>query len=59
MNLTCQKVGSPELAEQKLSCRNSHQRCSVEKGILRNLAKFTRKHFCQILFYSKVAKQSI
>ena len=29
--------------------RNSHQRCSMKKGILRNFAKFTRKHLCQNL----------
>ena len=35
--------------------RSSHQRCSVRKGVLRNLAKFTRKHLCQSLFFNKVA----
>ena len=35
--------------------RSSHQRCSVKKGILRNLAKFTGKHLCQSLFFNKVA----
>ena len=35
--------------------RSSHQRCSVRKGVLRNFANFTRKHFCQGLFFNKVA----
>ena len=33
--------------------RNSHRRCSVRKGVLRNLAKFTGKHLCQSLFFNK------
>ena len=35
--------------------RNSHQRCSMKKGILRNFAKFTGKHLCQSLSFNKVA----
>ena len=35
--------------------RSSHWRCSVKKGVLRNFAKFARKHLCQILFFIKVA----
>ena len=35
--------------------RSSHQRCSVRKDVLRNFAKFTRKHLCQSLFFHKVA----
>ena len=31
------------------------QRCSVKKGVLRNLTKFTGKHLCQSLFFNKVA----
>ena len=27
--------------------RNSHLRCSIKNGVLRNLAKFTAKHLCQ------------
>ena len=45
--------------------RSSHKRCSVKKGVLRNFAKFTKKHLCQspfllntsgriLLFISKV-----
>ena len=37
--------------------RSSHQICSVRKGVLRNFAKFIRKHLCQILFFNKVAGQ--
>ena len=35
--------------------RNSHQRCSMKKGVLRNFVKFTGKHLCQSLFFNKVA----
>ena len=35
--------------------RSSHRRCSVKKGVLRNLAKFIGKHLCQRLFFNKVA----
>ena len=34
--------------------RSSHRRCSVRKGVLKNLAKFTRKHQCQGLFFNRV-----
>ena len=30
-------------------------KCSVRKGILRNLTKFTGKHLCQSIFLNKVA----
>ena len=30
--------------------RNSHRKCSVRKGVLRNFAKFTGKHLGQSLF---------
>ena len=36
-------------------CRSSHRRCSTEKGVLRNFGKFTETHWCQSLFFSKVA----
>ena len=29
--------------------------CSIEKGALKNLTKFTGKHLCQSLFFNKVA----
>ena len=32
--------------------RSSHQRCSVNKGALRNFTKLTRKHLCQSLFFN-------
>ena len=35
--------------------RSNHLTCSVWKGFLRNLAKFTGKHLCQSLFLNKVA----
>ena len=39
----------------QMTTRNSHQPCSVRKGVLRNFAKFTRKHLRQVLSYNKVA----
>ena len=38
---------------------SSHQRCSVIKGVLRNLAKFIEKHLCQSLFFNKIAGVSL
>ena len=35
--------------------RSSHRRCSVEKGVLGNFAKFTGKHLCHRLLFNKVA----
>ena len=40
-----------------LQLRSSRQRCSVRKGVLRNFAKSTGKHFCQNLFFNKVPGQ--
>ena len=34
--------------------RNSHQRCSIKIGILKNFVKFTSKHLCQNLFLIKL-----
>ena len=34
----------------------SHQRRSIKNGVLRNFAKFTRKHLCQSFFFNKVAQ---
>ena len=31
----------------------SHQRCSMQKDVLRNFTKFTGKHLCQSLFFKK------
>ena len=36
------------------TCRSSHQRCSVRKGVLRNFAKFSGKFLCQIIFLIKL-----
>ena len=49
-----------KFVEQKHSshlsyCRSSHQRCSIEKGVLRNFTKFTGERLCQSLFFNKVA----
>ena len=33
---------------------NSHRRCSVRKGVLRNFAKFTGKQLCQASFLIKL-----
>ena len=35
--------------------RRSHQRCSYQKGVSKNLTKFTGKPLCQSLFFNKVA----
>ena len=42
---------------QKLSTkvRNSRPNVFSKKVILKNFAKFTRKHLCQSLFFNKVA----
>ena len=38
------------------SCyRSSHQRCSMQKGVLRHFTKFRGKHLCQSFFFNKVA----
>ena len=37
----------------------SHQRCFVQKGVLRNFLKFTGKHLCQSLFFNKVKKEAL
>ena len=34
--------------------RSSHQRCSVQKVVLRNFTKFTGKQLCQCLFLKKL-----
>ena len=36
-------------------CRSSHRRCSIEKGVLKNFAKFTGKSLCRKIFLNKVA----
>ena len=39
--------------------RNSHQRCSIKIGVLKNFAKSTGKHLRQGLFFNKVAALSL
>ena len=48
---------STKIAQNKhvATSRSSHQRRSVNKGILRNFATFTGKRLCQSLFFNKVA----
>ena len=41
--------------QQHWSVRSSDQRCSIEKGVLKNFAKFTGKYLCQSLFFNTVA----
>ena len=36
--------------------RNSHQRCSIRKSVLKNFAKFTGKRLCQSLLLRDLAK---
>ena len=38
----------------KENCGSSHRRRSVTKVLLKNFAKFTRKHLCRSLFFNKV-----
>ena len=33
--------------------------CSIKTGVLKNFAKFTRKHLCQSFFLNKVAAQQL
>ena len=42
-----------------IKSRSSPWRCSVRKGVLRNLAKFTGKHLCESLYLNKVVGQSL
>ena len=39
--------------------RSSHQRCSINKGVLNNFAKFWGKQLSQRLFFNKVAGLSL
>ena len=43
------------LCATAITHRNSHRRRTIKRGILKNLAKFTRKHLCWGLFFDKVA----
>ena len=39
--------------------RSSHWRCSLRKGVVRSVAKFTGKYLCQSLFFNKVVGLSL
>ena len=43
------------VVQKLVKTRSSHQRCSLIKGVLRNLRKSTGKHLCQSLYFDKVA----
>ena len=47
---TLRKLGKEEFIN-----RSSRPEVFCRKGVLRNFAKFTGKHLCQSLFFSKVA----
>ena len=46
---------SSTLSNETFLFRSSYRRCSVKKGLLRYIAKFTGKHLCQSLFFNIVA----
>ena len=39
------------LSFAKRHVRSSHRRCSIKKGVLKNVTKFTGQHRCQSLFF--------
>ena len=41
--------------DQEITDRSKHPQMFCKRDVLRNLAKFTGKHFCQRLFFNKVA----
>ena len=45
------------IQSQLMACmsRSSHQRCSIEIGVLKNFTKFKGKHLRQSVFLNKVA----
>ena len=43
------------LVKTRTKSRSSHPEVFCKKGVLRNFAKFTKKHLCQSLFFNKVA----
>ena len=43
-----------KLVPSQTPSNNSHQRCSVKEGALKNLRNFTGKHLCWSLFLIKV-----
>ena len=42
-----------------LNCRSSHQRCSIEKAVLKNFAVFTGKHQRWSLFLIELQTQAL
>ena len=50
------RFGNYHFSEPANTLRNSHRRCFVRKGVLRNFTKFTGKHLCQSPFLNKVAR---
>ena len=42
---------------RKITCRNTHRKCSVKIGVLKNFVKFTGKHLRRSFFDNKVAVQ--
>ena len=57
-SVTCKKKACKKiifLEGETPTLINSHLRCFVRIGALRNFAKFTGKHLCQSLFFNKVA----
>ena len=56
----CKFESSPDSCNMVLSSslptyRSSRPEVFYKKGVLRNFAKFTRKHLCHSLFFNKVA----
>ena len=49
------KIFFSKLKTNSKQARSSHRRCSVRKGVLRNLAKFTGKHLYLSPFFNKEA----
>ena len=49
--LSEEKVSTTEVKQD----RNSHQRCSIIKCVLRNFKKFTVKHLCPSLSFNTFA----
>ena len=47
-------LGQHSTKQLPVQCRNSHQSCSVKKGVLKNFAIFTRKHLCWSIFLIKL-----
>ena len=54
LNTTCNSMEAVLHILSAQYYRSSHRRCSVNKTVLRNFAKFTGKHLCQSLFLLKL-----